>query len=68
MRKIIFRGKRRNGEWVQGGIAPAYYAFSAKNMAEIARQQYDLDQANATLEAERAKLTEAEQQIMPALQ
>ena len=25
MRKIIFRGKRRNGEWVQGLIGPAYY-------------------------------------------
>lgn len=27
MRKIIFRGKRfMGGEWVRGGIAPAYYA------------------------------------------
>ena len=34
------------------------------NMAEIARQQYDLDQANATLEAERSKLSEAEKQML----
>ena len=25
MRKIIFRGRRRNGEWVMGLIGPAYY-------------------------------------------
>lgn len=34
------------------------------HMAEIARQQYDLEAANATLEAERTKLSEAEQQML----
>ncbi len=41
-----------------------YFEMYEINMAEIARQQYDLDQANATLEAERKKLTEAEQQML----
>lgn len=41
-----------------------YFDMYEINMAEIARQQYDLDQANASLETERAKLTETEQQMI----
>ena len=33
------------------------------NMAEIIRQQNDLDAANATLEEERTKLSESEKQL-----
>lgn len=41
-----------------------YFDMYEINMAEIARQQYDLDQANTTLEAERTKLTAAEEQML----
>ena len=41
-----------------------YFDMYEINMAEIARQQYDLDQANADLEAQQAKLTEAESQML----
>lgn len=41
-----------------------YFDMYEINMAEIARQQYDLDQANATLEEERTKLTAAEEQML----
>ena len=41
-----------------------YFDMYEINMAEIARQQFDLDQANASLETERAKLTEAEKQMI----
>ena len=34
------------------------------NMAEIARQQYDLDEANANLAAQQTKLSEAESQMV----
>lgn len=35
MRKIIFRGRRHNGGWVQGGIAPAYHAADDPMEPEI---------------------------------
>ena len=41
-----------------------YFDMYEINMAEIARQQYDLDQANASLEEERTKLSEAEAQMV----
>ena len=41
-----------------------YFDMYEINMAEIARQQYDLDAANASLEEQRGKLTEAEQQML----
>lgn len=41
-----------------------YFEMYEINMAEIARQQYDLESANESLEQERAKLTEAEQQML----
>lgn len=41
-----------------------YFDMYEINMAEIARQQYDLDQANASLEEQQTKLTEAEKQMM----
>ena len=41
-----------------------YFDMYEINMAEIARQQYDLDQANASLEAQQAKLTESETQLI----
>lgn len=41
-----------------------YFDMYEINMAEIARQQYDLDTANASLEEERGKLSEAEQQML----
>jgi len=41
-----------------------YFDMYEINMAEIARQQFDLDTANASLEEERGKLSEAEQQML----
>ena len=41
-----------------------YFDMYEINMAEIARQQYDLDQANASLETERTKLSAAESQVL----
>ena len=41
-----------------------YFEMYEINMAEIARQQYDLDEANASLESERTRLSEAEQQML----
>ena len=41
-----------------------YFDMYEINMAEIARQQFDLDQANASLETERTKLSEAESQMV----
>ena len=41
-----------------------YFEMYEINMAEIARQQYDLDAANAYLEEERTKLSAAEQQML----
>lgn len=41
-----------------------YFDMYEINMAEIARQQYDLDQANADLETQRTKLSEAEAQML----
>lgn len=41
-----------------------YFDMYEINMAEIARQQYDLDSANASLEEQRGKLSEAEQQML----
>ena len=41
-----------------------YFEMYEINMAEIARQQYDLDAANASLEEERTKLSAAEQQML----
>ena len=41
-----------------------YFDMYETNMAEIARQQYDLDQANADLDEKTAKLTEAEQKMI----
>jgi len=41
-----------------------YFDMYEINMAEIARQQYDLDAANASLEEQRGKLSEAEQQML----
>lgn len=41
-----------------------YFDMYEINMAEIARQQYDLDSANASLEEQRGKLSEAEQQMV----
>lgn len=41
-----------------------YFDMYEINMAQIARQQYDLDAANATLEEEREKLSEAEKQMV----
>lgn len=41
-----------------------YFDMYEINMAEIARQQYDLDAANASLEEQKGKLSEAEQQML----
>lgn len=41
-----------------------YFDMYEINMAEIARQQFDLDTANASLEEERGKLSDAEQQML----
>jgi len=41
-----------------------YFDMYEINMAEIARQQYDLDQANTELDEKTAKLTEAEQKMI----
>ena len=41
-----------------------YFDMYEINMAEIARQQFDLDQANASLEEERTKLSDAEAQMV----
>lgn len=41
-----------------------YFDMYEINMAEIARQQYDLDQANADLDEQRTKLSEAESQML----
>lgn len=41
-----------------------YFDMYEINMAEIARQQYDLDQANADLEEQQTKLSEAESQML----
>lgn len=41
-----------------------YFDMYEIKMAEIARQQYDLDQANASLDEKSAKLTETEQQML----
>ena len=41
-----------------------YFDMYEINMAEIARQQYDLDQANSDLEQQRAKLSETEAQML----
>ena len=41
-----------------------YFDMYEISMAEIARQQYDLDQANASLDEQRTKLTEAEAQMV----
>ena len=41
-----------------------YFDMYEINMAEIARQQFDLDQANADLDEQRSKLTEAEAQMV----
>ncbi|MBR1822537.1 MAG: OmpA family protein [Clostridia bacterium] len=41
-----------------------YFDMYEINMAEIARQQFDLDQANASLDEQRTKLTEAEAQMV----
>ena len=41
-----------------------YFDMYEINMAEIARQQYDLDQANADLNEKTEKLTAAEQQML----
>ena len=41
-----------------------YFDMYEINMAEIARQQFDLDQANASLEEKTAKLTLTEQQMI----
>ena len=41
-----------------------YFDMYEIKMAEIARQQYDLDQANASLDEKTEKLSEAEQKMM----
>ena len=41
-----------------------YFDMYEINMAEIARQQYDLDQANASLEEQRERLSESETQLI----
>ena len=41
-----------------------YFDMYEISMAEIARQQYDLDQANASLDEQRTKLTAAEAQMV----
>ena len=41
-----------------------YFDMLEIKMAEIARQQYDLNQANASLDEKSAKLTEAEKQML----
>ena len=41
-----------------------YFDMYEISMAEIARQQYDLDQANASLDEQRAKLSESEAQLI----
>ena len=41
-----------------------YFDMYEINMAEIARQQFDLDQANASLEEQRTKLSESETQLI----
>lgn len=41
-----------------------YFDMYEISMAEIARQQFDLDQANASLDEQKTKLTEAEAQMV----
>ena len=41
-----------------------YFDMYEISMAQIARQQYDLDQANASLEEQKAKLSESETQLI----
>ena len=41
-----------------------YFDMYEINMAEIARQQFDLDQANASLEEQKTKLSESETQLI----
>ena len=41
-----------------------YFDMYEINMAEIARQQYDLDEANASIESQKTKLSEAEEQML----
>ena len=41
-----------------------YFDMYEINMAEIARQQYDLDQANASIEEQKTKLSESETQLI----
>ena len=41
-----------------------YFDMYEINMAEIARQQYDLDQANADLNEKTEKLSEAEEKML----
>jgi len=41
-----------------------YFDMYEINMAEIARQQYDLDQANASLEEQKTKLSESETRLI----
>lgn len=41
-----------------------YFDMYEINMAEIARQQYDLESANASLEEERSKLSRTEEQML----
>lgn len=41
-----------------------YFDMYEISMAQIARQQYDLDEANASLESEREKLSQTEQQMI----
>ena len=41
-----------------------YFEMYELSMAEIARQQFDLDSANASLEEQQGKLTEQEQQLI----
>lgn len=41
-----------------------YFDMYETNMAEIARQQYNLDQANVDLDTQKTKLTEAESQML----
>ena len=41
-----------------------YFDMYEISMAEIARQQYDLDQANASLEEQKTKLSESETQLI----
>ena len=41
-----------------------YFDMYEINMAEIARQQYDLDEANASIESQKTKPSEAEEQML----